>query len=473
MNEKNYSINNPLLPKLGKRAIVIGGSLAGLLTARVLTNYFENVTIIERDQFPESNENRKGVPQGRHAHGLLAKGREIISRLFPDIITDLVEGGATLVDVAGDMMWYHFGGKKARVKTGIVGPIMSRPFLESHIRRRVLALANVICIQACDVRELVATPDGSCVTGIKIKSCNGIASERILNAELIIDASGRGSQSLKWLEALGYEQPEEISIKMNAGYTSRMYRRRPEDTQEAKSFFILPEPPHQTRMGGAFAVEGDRWHISLGGWIGDHAPADEAGFLEFARSLPTPEIYNIIKCREPLSDFSVHKFPANQRRLYEKMRRFPEGYLVIGDAICSFNPIYGQGMSISAMEADALDRLLKGRKNLRGLWKKFFKQTAKVVDVAWMMSASEDFRYPEVNGKKPLGTAFINWYMGKLHRAATRDPEVCRAFFKMMNLLHPPTLAFDPRIIFRVLRDSFKLQQPKPKLPMRPAPAQE
>lgn len=472
MNANNISVNNQPSQKLGKHAIVIGGSIAGLLTARVLTDYFDNVTLIERDQFPESNENRKGVPQGRHAHGLLAKGREIISRFFPNIISDLVEGGAMLVDVAGDMMWYHFGGKKTRVQTGIIGPIMSRPFLESHIRRRVLALNNVNCVQACDVRELVATADGSRVTGIKIKSCLGIASERTLSADLIVDASGRGSQSPKWLEALGYVRPEEISIKMNAGYTSRMYRRRPEDTQEAKSFFILPEPPQQTRMGGAFAVEEDRWHISLGGWIGDHAPADEEGFLEFARSLPTPEIYNIIKHREPLTDFSVHKFPANQRRLYEKMKRFPEGYLVIGDAICSFNPIYGQGMSISAMEADALDRLLKSRKNLRGLWKKFFKQAAKVVDVAWMMSASEDFRYPEVSGKKPTGTAFINWYMGRLHRAATRDPEVCRAFFKMMNLLHPPTLAFDPRIVLRVMISSFKVQ-PKPGIPMRPAQVQD
>jgi flavin-dependent dehydrogenase len=260
---------------------------------------------------------------------------------------------------------------------------------------------------------------------------------------------------------------------MNAGYTSRMYRRRPEDTREAKSFFILPEPPQETRMGGAFAVEGDRWHISLGGWIGDHAPADEEGFLEFARSLPSPEIYNIIKHREPLTDFSVHKFPANQRRFYEKLKRFPEGYLVIGDAICSFNPIYGQGMSISAMQTDTLDNLLRNRKNLQGLWKKFFKQTAKVVDVAWMMSAAEDFRYPEVKGKKPAGTAFINWYMGKLHRAATRDPEVCRAFFKMMNLLSPPALAFDPRIIFRVIKDSFMPQPTKSKFPMRPAQAQE
>ncbi len=473
MNEKKSLLNNQLSQKLGKHAIVIGGSIAGLLTARVLSDYFDIVTLIERDQFPESHENRKGVPQGRHAHGLLAKGREIISRLFPDIISDLVAGGATLVDMAEDMMWYHFGGKKTRMPTGIVGPIMSRPFLESQIRRRVLALNNIICIQACDVRELVTTAEGSRISGIIIKSCIGIASARTLHADLIVDASGRGSQSPNWLEALGYTRPEESSIKMNAGYTSRMYRRKPEDTQDAKSFFILPEPPRETRMGGAFAVEGERWHISLGGWLGDHAPADDQGFLEFARSLPSPEIYNIIKHREPLTDFSVHKFPANQRRFYEKMKRFPEGYLVIGDAICSFNPIYGQGMSISAMEADILDRLLKNRKNLQGLWKKFFKQSAKVVEVAWTLSASEDFRYPEVKGKKPIGTGFINWYMGRLHRAATRDPEVCRAFFQMMNLLEPPTLAFAPQIVFRVMKSSFKRPQTKSDISMRPAQAQD
>ena len=458
--------------KLGNHAIVIGGSLAGLLTTRVLADYYNRITLIERDRLPDEPENRQGVPQGRHAHGLLARGREIIAKLFPNIIEELVEGGAVLVDVAGDMSWYHFGGYKARCESGIVGPILSRPFLEWHLRRRVLALKNVSCIQEYDVKGLIATEDKARVIGVTIAPRGRAAREESIPADLIVDASGRGSQSPKWLEALGYRRPEELSITMNAGYTSRMYRRRPEDMEEAKTYFILPEPPHETRLGGAFAVEGDRWHVSLGGWLNDHAPTDEAGYLEFARSLPSPQIYEIMKRAEPLTDFAVYKFPSNQRRLYEKLRHFPEGYLVLGDAVCSFNPIYGQGMTVSAMEAAALDSLLRERRTVRGLWKPFFKRVAKIVDVAWMMSACEDFRYPQVTGAKPAGAGLINWYMGKLHRAALRDEKVCVAFFQMMNMLQPPTLAFKPQIVFRVLKASFKKStRPQPALgrPLRTA----
>jgi 2-polyprenyl-6-methoxyphenol hydroxylase-like FAD-dependent oxidoreductase len=460
--------------RLGDHVIVVGGSLAGLLATRVLADYYNKVTLIERDRLPDEPDNRKGVPQGRHAHGLLAKGREILSQLFPNLMDDLVEGGAVLVDIAGDMSWYHFGGYKVRCKSGIVGPILSRPFLEWHLRRRVLALKNVTSIQEHDVKGLVATAGGARITGVTITPHGRSSGEEVLLADLVVDASGRGSQSPKWLEALGYRRPDELSITMNAGYTSRMYRRRPEDMEEAKTYFILPEPPHQTRLGAAFAVEGDRWHISLGGWLNDHAPADEAGFLEFARSLPSPHIYQIMQRAEPLTDFAVHKFPSNQRRLYEKMRRFPEGYLVIGDAVCSFNPIYGQGMTVGALEAAALDGLLRERRergrDVRGMWKPFFKRMSKIVDVAWMMSACEDVRYPQVTGSKPAGASLINWYMGKLHRAATHDAAVCVAFFQMMNLLRPPSLAFRPDIVFRVLKNGFKksaVRQPALRRPLR------
>lgn len=442
------------LNKRGRHAIVIGGSMAGLLAARVLADHFDQVTLLERDRFPDSAENRKGVPQGRHAHALLAKGRAIITGLFPDIIDSLVEGGATLVDIAADARWYHFGGYKAQFKSGVVGPFMSRPYLESEVRRRVLAIKNLNHIDECDVKSLVATSDRSQITGVRVELRSDSQSEATIEADLILDASGRGSRSPIWLDALGYGRPEENQIQVNAGYTSRLYRRGPGDLPDGKGVFVLPTPPRDKRMGALFPIEGDRWIVSLGGWLGDHAPTDEEGFLEFARSLPASEIYDVIKRAEPLTDFVVHKFPGNLRRRYEKMSRFPEGYLVTGDALCSFNPIYGQGMTVSALEAEALDSCLREqpRGDLGGLPQRFLKRAASIIDTPWMLSAGEDFRYPEVEGTRPAGTSLINWYVGKLHRAVIHDPVVYLAFLKVMNLIHPPTTLFNPRIAFRVLK---------------------
>lgn len=438
-----------------RHAIVMGGSMAGLLAARILSDHFDRVTLIERDCFPEGAENRKGVPQGRHAHGLLAKGREIISRLFPDLIPAMTAGGASLLDIAADARWYHFGGFKVRFQSGFIGPFMSRPFLEWHVRQRVLALKNLSYIDECDVIALVATGDNSRITGVRITPRAEDAGPATLTADLVVDATGRGSQSPRWLEMLGYGRPEEEIIKVNAGYTSRIYKRRPGDLRDAKAVFILPTPPGEKRMGALFPIEGNRWLVSLGGWLGDHAPADEQGYLEFARSLPAPDIYNVIKQAEPLTDFAIHKFPGNLRRRYEKMAHFPEGYVVTGDAMCSFNPIYGQGMTVSALEAEALDTCLKERRgDLRDLPRRFFKRAAKVVDVAWLLAAGEDFRYPEAEGVRPPGVNLINWYISKVHRLVTRDPEIYRAFLKVMNMTHPPTLMFDPRMVLRVIKRS-------------------
>ena len=459
-------------PYEGGHAVVIGGSMAGLLAARVLTDHFARVTLVERDRFPEGAEYRKGVPQARHAHGLLPRGLEILSNLFPGIADELYGRGATPTDIARDMRWHHFGGYKVQVKTGMVGPMSSRPLLESCVRRRVMALPNLEVKDGHDVRGLVASSahDGKCVTGVRLRGPE--AGEETLAADLVVDAMGRGSRSPAWLEALGYPRPEETEIKVRAGYTTRIYRRKPTDVRGAKAVFLLPTPPQEKRIGALFPIEGDRWIVSVGGWLGDFAPTDEEGYLEFARSLPAPDIYEVIKDAQPLTDFVVHRFPSNLRRRYEKLARFPEGYLVLGDAVCSFNPIYGQGMSVSAMQAEALDECLReGRGELRGLPRRFFRRAAKAIDVPWMLAAGEDFRYPEVEGRKPLGTNFVNWYVGKLHRAATRDPEVCRAFFKVMVLTHPPTTLFDPRIAWRVLRSSWTARRaPRERDPTRELP---
>jgi hypothetical protein len=264
---------------------------------------------------------------------------------------------------------------------------------------------------------------------------------------------------------LGYERPAESSIKINVGYASRFYRRQPGEERDAIAYLISSTPPHGKRGGVLFAVEGDRWIATLVGFLGDHPPADEPGYLEFARSLPTPDVYSRIRHAEPLSDIVLHKFPSNLRRHYEKMARFPQGYVVLGDALCSFNPVYGQGMTVAAMEALTLAECLRAQtgRDLTGLPARFFKKVSPVVDIPWTMATGEDLRFTEVQGPRAPGADFINGYVAQVHRAAMTDPVVCRAFFNAANLNQPPASLFHPAILVRVLRANLGVRrEPKP-----------
>jgi hypothetical protein len=235
-------------------------------------------------------------------------------------------------------------------------------------------------------------------------------------------------------------------VKVDIGYTTRVYRRDPAD-QIGR--IVAEEPPAGRRFGLAFPVEGDRWIVTQGGMLGDHAPQDERGFLEFAGSLPAPDIYNLIKDAEPLKDFAIHKFPYSRRRYYERLKRVPANFVVVGDAVCSFNPVFGQGMTVSAIEAEQLGAWLRTDRARDP--RRFFKQIAKIVDVPWMLAVGEDFRYPQVTGPKSPETDLVNAYTARLHRAASHDPVVLLAFLKVAHMLSTPTSLFHPRIVARVL----------------------
>jgi hypothetical protein len=266
---------------------------------------------------------------------------------------------------------------------------------------------------------------------------------------------------------MGYMPPQETEIKVNVCYTTRVYRRGPNDLPEGQLLMITPQPPHDKRSAFVFPIEGDRWLISLGGMAGDVPPTDEAGWSESARSLAIPDVYNMITRLEPLSDIITHRFPASLRRHYEKLTDFPTGYLVVGDAICSFNPVYGQGMTTACLQAAALDDVLQKQPALADLARIFFKQAAKVVDIPWQLAVGEDFRYPETIGPKAPGTDFINGYVERVHKATHNDTVVYSAFLEVMNLKKPPTSLFHPKIVWRVLRNKPNMQQPV----LKPVPA--
>ncbi|MFN8441003.1 MAG: FAD-dependent monooxygenase [Caldilineaceae bacterium] len=451
-------------------AIVIGSSMAGLMTARVLSEHFERVTILERDKVSDKPEARKGQPHTRHLHGLLAKGLDTMSRYFPNLTDDLLANGAEMADMGASMRWYVCGGYRKQFKSGMIGALMSRPMLEWTIRRRVVALPNVTLLDECDVESPIASEDRKQLTGIEI--LHRVSGQREqLRADLIVDASGRGSAATKWLAQLGFEKPSESSVKINVGYATRIFRRQPGDMDGAQLIMVAPDAPQGKRTGLIFPIEGDRWICSLGGFHGDHAPLDEEGFMEFARSLPAPDVYDTLRKLEPISDIYPYKYPGSLRRHYEMMKQFPEGYLVLGDAICSFNPVYGQGMTSAAMQAQALDTLLQQRQELNGLWRDFFKAAAKVVDIPWQLAVGEDFRYAETEGKKPAGVDLVNRYVNQVHRASHHDEVVYTAFLKVMNLMEAPTSLFHPKILWRVVRGGGQQQTARTTPTMRPQTA--
>lgn len=432
-----------------QQAIVLGASLGGLMTARVLSNHFEKVLIIEKDVVNRLPESRKGQPQTRHLHGLLPAGFNIMKNYFPDLPQALIDSGANLVDFAETMVWNTYGGYRKPFHMGLTGVTMSRPLLEHLIRERVLALPNVELMDKTAVKNLVTTTDKQRVTGVKVAQNNN---EQTLMADLVVDVTGRNSNSPHWLKEMGYEAPSVSEVKVNVGYATRIYKRDLNSPLSNNWILHTPNAPVENRFGGMFPIEGDRWIITVGGWHGDSAPMDEIGFLAYVRALPMPELYDIISKAEPLSDVMPYKFLSSLRRHYEKLTRFPLGYLVLGDAVSSFNPTYGQGMSSASLQAVELDKVLAEHISDDKLAKTFFKKAAKVVDTPWELAVGEDFRYPETEGPKPPAIGFINKYVSRVHRATLKDEVVCRAFLKVMSLLAPPTSLFHPRILWRVMR---------------------
>jgi hypothetical protein len=274
--------------------------LAGLLAARVLAPRFGEVLLVERDRLPldasDVEAARKGVPQGRHVHGLLPRGGQALERLFPGISREMEAAGAIPVDLGADLRWFHFGGYKHRFRTGLRGLAQSRPRLEWHVRRRCLELDNLRLHQGWEALRPVAGRNRSAVVGIDLRPLDGGRPERV-DADLVVDASGRGSRAGTWLEALGHERPRASVVRVDVGYTSRLYRRCAGDLGQdgAKLLLVYAQPPAGRRVGAAFPIEGDRWIVTLGGWLGERAPADEAGFLAYTRSLPVPDLHDLAR----------------------------------------------------------------------------------------------------------------------------------------------------------------------------------
>ena len=445
---------------LHQHAVVIGASMAGLATARVLADHFDAVTVLDRDPLPEGTGPRKGVPQGRHAHALLAGGARAIAQLFPGIMEELIADGAELMEF-NEGSWYQAGGYRADCLVERKVVAASRPFIEAGVRRRVAALPNVT-IRSGHAVETLLHKLGR-VTGVKV--FDGTTSSDML-AGLVVDCSGRASQGSLWMEELGYTAPDTVEVRCDMRYATVILPRRPGDL-DGDFAVIIESPPLGKRAAFLIPIEGDRWIATIGAGYGAEAPVDEAGFRAAAASLPSNELHQVLEGLDDLGHVATHRLVSSKRRRYERLRDVPAGFLALGDAVCSFNPIYGQGMSSAVLQAVALGECIGEHGNDQHLVRAFYARAAKVIDTPWSIAVGADFAYPECRGTKPFGTDLVNRYMRTVLIAARVSPEVNTAMILVQNLVAPPTTLFKPAMILRVRRAARIVERES----RRPAPA--
>ncbi|HSK89863.1 MAG TPA: hypothetical protein VK875_00990 [Euzebyales bacterium] len=429
------------------RAVVLGGSMAGLLAARVLAYAYADVTVLDRDELAGESR-RRGVPQGRHIHALLARGQQVLEDLFPGLTAELAADGVSVGDMLSDARVYFSGHRLQQAPSGLVVLGVSRPCLERHVRARVRMLPRVTFAAPCDIVGLATTSDRRRVRGVRLLRRADGSAEEVLDADLVVDAMGRGSRTPTWLESLGYQRPEEEQVRVDLGYATRRYRLAPGALGGDLTILQGATPTHP-RGGALLRLEGDQWMLTLMGLLGDHPPTDPAGFAAFARSLQFPDIFEAICQAEPLDDPVAFRFPVCVRRRYERLSRFPEGLVALGDSVCNFNPIYGQGMTVAALEALTLGDHLQRHPVPRP--RRFFREIARVIDTPWEMAIGADLAFPGVQGRRTRKLRMANAYITRLHAAAARDAGLANAFVQVSGLVERPESLMRPGVVLRVL----------------------
>ena len=436
-------------PRVGEHAIVVGASVAGLLAARVLSDSYDRVTVLDRDTLPDAlNQPRRAVPQGYHAHGLQLGGQVAIEELLPGYRDEVIANGSAALRPGLEMRFNIGGHDLPRVKVELEATVSSRPMIEGVIRGRVAAIANVTIRDEVGVTGLVE--DGGRVAGVRALDRAPGSAEEVLRADLVVAASGRGAKVPAWLESMGYDKPAEERVAVDIMYSSRRMRMRPGALGSDK-IILNAARPGRARGVAALVEEGGAWNVTLYGYGAEHRPPGEAeDFVAWAATVADPEFAAEIAQAQPLGPVYTHGYPAGVRRRYDRMKRFPEGLLVMGDAMCSFNPIYGQGMTVGALEAVELRRCLQGGD--RKLAKRFFKAARGPVEHAWKLSSGADLAMPEVDAVAPLPDRLVGRYLDRFMAAAAHDGELTRIFMEVTGMLAPVTRLLAPSTMLRVRR---------------------
>ncbi|KAA1415980.1 FAD-binding monooxygenase [Nocardioides humilatus] len=428
----------------GAHAVVIGASMGGLVAAAAVAPYFDRVTVLDHDALPTEPAPRRGVPQGRHAHALQPGGLLALEDLLPGITDDLVAGGGRAGDASGNCGWWIGGGTLARGIAGNVVMGITRPYLEHTVRTRIAALPNVTLRDQTDVVAPLGK-DGH-VRGVAVTPTGGGTADEI-SADLVIDCSGRVSKLPDWLTGLGLPAPEEERVHCKMSYLTRRWRFA-NDVMGADVFQVIT-PDATPHFGVCILQEDGTYIVTLGGLL-DGAPAktDEA-YLAFARALSVGRIADALDGAEPVTEFQPSHFPYSRRRRYDRVATHPVGLLALGDSIASFNPMYGQGMSVAALQAVALrDMLRRGPVDPKA----YYRKAHGLEDVAWKITTSGDLRFDEVEGKRTPDMKFMNSYLDRLTLAARTDPVLAQQFLRVAGFIDPPTAFFKPSVLMRVFR---------------------
>nr|WSW42957.1 hypothetical protein OG296_07410 [Streptomyces sp. NBC_01001] len=434
-------------PEAHDHAVVLGAGLAGLLAARALAQRFARVTVVERDELPDTGPAfRPGVPQSRHVHVLWSRGLELMEELLPGVTRELLAAGAALMESPRDFLWLSSADWFHRVPGSriLVG---SRELIDWTVRREVLRDERIRVRAGSTATGLVAGPDGRSVAGVRLREGGP------LPARFVVDATGRTSRAPAWLAALGHPAPATTRYDSRLGYSSRYYEVPPDPARRWQGMYVQGRPD-SPRGGVLVPLDDGRWLATLIG-NGEHAPpTGDEEFLEYTRTLRTPALYDALRDAKPLSSPTGFRSTANEWRHYERLDRWPAGFVVLGDAACRFNPVYGHGMTVAALAADALAGAIRGLapREIAAAARRIQRRTATAADVAWQIATSEDMRYPETEGPPPdRATKVLQAYMSRVIVGANADPEISRPFFGVLSLSSSPNTLLSPGTVIRVL----------------------
>ena len=438
-------------------AIIIGGGIAGLLAARVLSSHFNQVIVLEKDVYPEKALPRNGIPQSHHTHILLMKGKQILTELFPDLESVLISKGAHKVDLLADVKYHLATGFAMRLKSGMYTIACTRQLLENSIIRELMTQCqNVKIMDNTRVTSLTKCKNGNRILGVNTLSNNALSD--FYDAHLIVDATGRRSEAVQWLEKTGFGKPPELKINSWIGYATQKYKMPTDLNLDWKSLIVLTNPPVNPRMAVIYPVEGD--NIIMVGLLGiskAYPPTDKEGFMEFAKQIGVAEVKEIIEKSTPVSSIFGYREVGSRKYLFDRMKKWPDNFIALGDSVCSFNPMYGQGITVAAMCAkilkNHLENNIKTNNSIKkGFGQSFQRKVAKVNSFPWLLGTSEDLRWPISEGPRPnLLTKIMQKYVNDVMLLGPESEIATRSFFAMLHLLRSPLVLFHPLIILHIL----------------------
>lgn len=421
---------------LGNQAVVVGGSLAGMLAARVLAPHFARVLVFDRDELPSEPAPRRATPQAHHVHMLLKGGENAIEVLLPGFCAELEARGSLRVSGGLDTLAISELGPAPRFESNLRLHSQSRWLLEHVVRMLVLARTpNLELRSGVSVRGLVRDAAANRIRGVIPN-----AGREPIPAELVVDASGRREEGLHWLEALGLPAPPVESVEVDFGYASMVLELDPGQQRDWQMLVVAHLPRVGARGAVILPIEGGRAMCSLGGRAGDYPPTGRERVLEFAASLPDPILAETLRRAKLVTPVSRMIYPANRFRHYERCPELPLGFLPLGDALCSFNPTYGQGMSSAALQAMALHEALTERaprEGLREVSARYLARAAEVARMPWRQANYNDFLYPTTDGDRAMFSEEEMQYRSAVQLASLRDAVVREQLTLVNQLLAP------------------------------------